>query len=346
MSIQTISVSASRSYDILVGRGAVAKLTAHKAGLSRGERCAVITDDHVAPLHLNSLTERLEQAGVEVFSFVLPHGEESKNMRTLADILSFLSRCRLTRTDTLVALGGGVVGDITGLAAALYLRGVDLIQIPTTLLACVDSSVGGKCAVDLPEGKNLVGTFYQPRLVLCDLDLLDTLPEEEWSAGAAEVIKYALGFDRELFSLCEGGIRTALSDIVCRCIELKRDTVEHDEFDRAERKKLNLGHTVAHAVELLSDYKISHGRAVAMGLALITRACLPDACARLEALLHAHGLETASPYPTDALARAARGDKKCEGDTLSLIVPTDIGACEIRELDVDALAAVLSEGLR
>ena len=188
------------------------------------------------------------------------------------ELLNFLAENKLTRSDALIALGGGVVGDLTGFAAATYLRGIDYIQIPTTLLAAVDSSVGGKTAIDLPSGKNLVGAFYQPKLVLCDTDTLNTLPEDIFRDGCAEVIKYGVLYDAELFAhLDESGLSFDREAVIARCVELKRDVVAEDEFDRGKRQKLNLGHTIGHGIEACSGYGISHGKAVAMGMTIITK---------------------------------------------------------------------------
>lgn len=345
--MQKIRIEASASYDILIGQDILPRLLTHPAGLSGIARVAVISDDHVAPLHLSRLTSLLEEAGIAHESYILPHGESSKDLSHLGEILTFLAGHKFSAADRILALGGGVVGDITALAAALYLRGVPFLQIPTTLLAAVDSSVGGKCAVDLPQGKNLVGTFYQPRLVLCDTALLGTLPEEEFACGMAEVIKYALGFDKELFSLLEVcDVKSEIERIIARCVEIKRDVVEADEFDRGERKKLNLGHTPAHAIEALSDFSTPHGIAVGMGLALMGRACLsPDEADRVDALLCRHRLPLANPYTAEELAEAALADKKRLGAHLSLILPKSVGSCEICETPVSDLAAFFSRGL-
>ncbi len=345
--MQTIRVSASRNYDVLIGSGALTELCTHPCGARAFSRVCVVTDDRVAPLHLEALLARLQEASIPFETIVLPHGEETKSLEMLGGVLNFLAAHAFSSEDALIAFGGGVIGDLTALCAALYLRGIACIQIPTTLLSMVDSSVGGKCAVNLPVGKNLVGTFFQPSLVLCDTTLLSTLPNDEFSCGMAEVIKYALGFDKELFNLLEGDLEHVLETVICTCVQIKRDTVGRDEFDRGERKKLNLGHTPAHAIEALSEYRIPHGKAVGIGLSILSHAYLsaPDA-ARVDALLSRYGLETHTAYSAEELARAALADKKRASDTLSLIVPEEIGRCEISPVPVSSLGTIFLRGLK
>lgn len=340
---ERITVHASTDYDAVVGRGASSELANFVR--SRGGVFAIVSDSNVAPLHAERVCALIRDAGGRVFTCVVPAGEASKNFSSLEFILESFAGCDLSRNDTVVALGGGVVGDMTALAAALYMRGVDYVQIPTSLLAAVDSSVGGKCAVDLRNGKNLAGVFKQPSLVLCDFDLLDTLPDAELSNGMGEVLKYGLGFDRAVFDSAANGGREAAYTLIARCVDIKRRVVEADEFDRGERAKLNLGHTAAHAIEKLSGYKIPHGAAVAMGLHIITKAFLPEALDALDAALAANGLEAKCPFDAEALAEAAKADKKRSGDTISLVVPTAIGACEVRRFRVDELREIFARGV-
>ncbi len=343
--MQTVSVNASKQYDILIGEGVLEQLVYHPAALKAGERCAIFTDENVAQTQLSKLVCILQAHDVPFETFVLPGGERSKRIAHLEEMLEFLSEKQFSRADKIIAFGGGVVGDITALCAALYLRGVTLIQIPTTLLACVDSSVGGKCAVDLSESKNSVGTFYQPALVLCDPTLLSTLPTEEFANGMAEVIKYAIGWDKTLFKLCEEAPKKHLNEIITRCIRIKRDVVESDEFDLGERQKLNLGHTPAHAIEALSQFAIPHGAAVGMGLSLMAHAYLTADAARIDTVLNQNGLSTTINFDAKALADASLSDKKRRGNTLSLIVPTAIGACEIRPTATEDLEEIYRRAL-
>ena len=244
-----------------------------------------------------------------------------------------------------------MTGDLGGFAAATYLRGIPFVQLPTTLLAAVDSSVGGKTAVDLPAGKNLAGAFYQPELVLCDLDTLDSLPREIFLDGCAEVIKYAVLGSRELFALlADIPSGKGLEEVTARCVEMKRDFVQSDELDRGARQMLNLGHTFGHAVEASSRFTLSHGKSVAIGMAMILRAacsrglCSAETRDAVIALLQRYGLPTECPYPADMLLGALSADKKIFGTRLNLVVPTDIGACRLLPVGVDELSGWLRDG--
>lgn len=348
----TVSVKASRSYDVKIGRGLLADLGAETAACVAGRTAALVSDSHVAPLYLDRAKASLEAAGFRVCAFVFPAGESSKNGRTYLDLLEFLAENQVTRSDTLVALGGGVVGDLTGFAAATFLRGVAFVQVPTSLLAAVDASVGGKTAIDLKNGKNLAGAFCQPRLVLCDLDALDTLPEADFADGCAEVIKYGMLGDPALLALLETtDLRAEPEEIVARCIAKKRDLVEEDEFDTGARQLLNLGHTIGHGVEACSGYEISHGRAVAIGMTLITRAaiaqglCPAGVLPRLTALLERHHLPVATDYGAEELYEKTRSDKKRTGGTITLVVPTDWGQSRLEKVPVADLRHWIEKGL-
>lgn len=349
--MKTVTIQASRRYDVCIGHGLLSEAGARIAALTHSACAAVVSDDTVWPLYGAAVCASLERAGLRVVSYVFPHGESSKNLLEYAKILNFLAEAQVTRTDVLVALGGGVTGDLGGFAAATYLRGIRFVQIPTTLLAAVDSSVGGKTAVDLPAGKNLAGAFYQPDLVLCDLDTLATLPQDIFLDGCAEVLKYGVLGSRALFDLlAEVPSGTALEAVVAACVEMKRDIVQSDEFDRGTRQLLNLGHTFGHAVEACSRFTLSHGRSVAIGMAMIVRAaCKRGFCdgqtrdALLARLAH-YGLPTDCPYPADMLLGALCADKKRSGAMLSLIVPTEIGCCRILPVPLDELPGWLRDG--
>ena len=240
--MKTITVNASTAYDIIIGENLLSQSGMYCLG-ALGKACSVciVSDDNVAPLYLDTVKNSLEAEGFSVLSFVFAHGEESKNMDTLAELLEFLAEHRLTRSDALVALGGGVVGDLTGFASAIYLRGIRFIQIPTTLLAAVDSSVGGKTGVDLNAGKNLAGAFHQPSLVLCDDTTLDTLSPAIFADGCAEVIKYGMINDRAFFERLKDGIREQIEDVIAACVINKSRIVESDEFDRRSDIYCSLG---------------------------------------------------------------------------------------------------------
>ena len=352
MDMRRIRVQVQNGYDVCIGRG----LTAGFGGLLRsavGEcRVAVMTDSNVAPLYLDALTQSLEQAGYDVCAFVFPAGESSKRMDTLAEILEFLVENRLTREDCVIALGGGVTGDLTGFAAGCYLRGIRYVQAPTSLLAAVDSSVGGKAAVDLSAGKNLAGLFYQPSLVVCDTNCFATLPESEIANGSAEAIKTGVLGGETLFGLFESGAaREQMEQVVAQCVAYKARIVEADERDSALRNILNLGHTAGHAIEVCSEYAIPHGQAVAIGLGIIARASerLGEAqepiYERIRQTLVKNGLPVVSPYSPEELAAAALSDKKRAGDSIRLVLPRAIGNCVLKSVPVSELLSIFRAGM-
>ena len=348
----TVTVRASRPYEVTIGRGLLDTVGRQAAGQWKGRSAAVVSDSTVAPLYLNRVKDSLERAGFRVHSFVFPAGEDQKNGGTYLKLLEFLAARRLTRADGLIALGGGVVGDLAGFAAATFLRGIGFLQLPTTLLAAVDSSVGGKTAIDLTNGKNLAGAFYQPQAVLCDLDTLDTLPAEVFADGCAEVIKYGMIGDPALLARLETvDFRVDPEELVARCVAQKRDLVEQDEFDTGARQLLNLGHTLGHGVEACSGYTVSHGRAVAIGMTLVTRAavafgrCPAEVLPRLRRLLDRYGLPDATAYSAQALYEKTLSDKKRSGDTISLVVPIAWGASQLVRIPVSELPAWIERGL-
>lgn len=348
----TVTVRASRPYEVTIGRGLLDTVGRQAAGQWKGRSAAVVSDSTVAPLYLNRVKDSLERAGFRVHSFVFPAGEDQKNGGTYLKLLEFLAARRLTRAEGLIALGGGVVGDLAGFAAATFLRGIGFLQLPTTLLAAVDSSVGGKTAIDLTNGKNLAGAFYQPQAVLCDLDTLDTLPAEVFADGCAEVIKYGMIGDPALLARLETvDFRADPEELVARCVAQKRDLVEQDEFDTGARQLLNLGHTLGHGVEACSGYTVSHGRAVAIGMTLVTRAavafgrCPAEVLPRLRRLLERYGLPDATAYSAQALYEKTLSDKKRSGDTISLVVPIAWGASQLVRIPVSELPAWIERGL-
>ncbi len=349
--MRTVRVQASGSYDICIERGILAHAAEHLSSVCAGARIMIVSDDTVWPLYGVGLEGDLIAAGWNVCHHIFPHGEQSKTIENYVNLLGVLAASRLTRNDTVLALGGGVIGDLAGFAAATYLRGVRFVQVPTTLLSMVDSSVGGKTAVDLPAGKNLAGAFYQPVLVLCDPDCLRTLPAAEFSAGCAEVIKYAMLGNADFFhDLEQTSVQHQVDHVIEVCVTMKRDIVAADEFDRGMRRLLNYGHTFGHAVELCSGYSIPHGQAVSIGMAMVTRAavlrgiCPADACSKLLALLHAHELPTECMFSAQELMQAAEHDKKATGRSVSLIVPVCIGRCEVRDVPMAELSAWIQDG--
>ena len=343
--MRTVSVKASRNYEVRSGSGLIATLGENIP--AKAKKVCIVSETNVWPLHGQAAVKSIEAAGFEVTSFVFPAGEESKCGATYLELVNFLAESRLTRTDCLVALGGGVVGDLTGFAAATFLRGIPFIQVPTTLLAAVDSSVGGKTAIDLPAGKNLCGAFYQPSLVLCDTDTLRTLPDDIFRDGCAEVIKYGVLYDPALFStLQEQGMDFDREAVITRCVELKRDVVAEDEFDTGARMKLNLGHTIGHGVEALSHFQLSHGKSVAIGMAIVARsACDPATRDSILNILSRFGLPVDTTSTAEELYTCALSDKKRAGGTVSLIIPRAIGDCAIVPTPVGDVKAFIEKGL-
>lgn len=348
----TVTVKASQTYDVTIGRGLLATVGRTAAACFRGRTAAIVSDTNVAPRYLNAVADSLKGDGFRVCSFVFPAGEENKNGSTYLNLLEFLAQEHITRADGLIALGGGVVGDLTGFAAATFLRGIPFVQLPTTLLAAVDASVGGKTAIDLRGGKNLAGAFYQPKAVLCDLDTLATLPDEIFSDGCAEVIKYGMIGDAALLDKLEKiDLAADPEEVAARCIAQKRDLVEQDEFDTGARQLLNLGHTIGHGVEACSDYTISHGKAVAIGMTLVTRAavafglCPAAVLVRLTALLQKYHLPTATDYTAQELYEKTLSDKKRAGDTITLVVPVAWGRSQLEKVPVGDLLTWIERGL-
>jgi 3-dehydroquinate synthase len=350
-------------YDVVVGRGLLATAGERIAPLTRG-RTVIISDETVAALHGPALSASLTAAGVRNEIIAVPPGEGSKSFAELERLMDRLLAAGLDRKDVVVALGGGVVGDLAGLAAALYMRGIDVVQVPTTLLAQVDSSVGGKTAIDTPRGKNLVGAFHQPRLVLADIDVLATLPPVQLRSGWAEVLKHGLICDAAFFDWLAGegasgatGDPAALERAVVRSVEIKSGIVGEDEKEAGRRALLNLGHTFGHAVEAelgFEEAAMAHGEAVALGcvLAFQYSACLglcdPEEVETMDAAIAAAGLPTrlkqAGDFTADALIARMAGDKKAEGGRLTLVLARGIGDAFVEKtVDAADLRAFLIE---
>ena len=349
--MKKVTVNASRVYDIIIEKGILDKVGEESAKVIKPCAAAILTDSNVAPLYAERLEKSLISSGFSPLRFTIAAGEESKSAESYLSFLNFLAENKITRSDCIFALGGGVVGDLAGFAAATYLRGIKFIQIPTTLLAMVDSSVGGKTAIDISAGKNLVGAFYQPSLVLCDYHTLDTLPDNVFADGCAEVIKYGIINDKPLFDKLKNPIKDQIEDVIENCVRDKRDVVDADERDVGVRQLLNLGHTAAHSIEMLSSFEISHGSAVAMGTALISRAaarlglCPERDVEEIVKMLKSYGLPTECPYSAPELTKIALSDKKRSGGRINLIIPFGIGNSQIYEIDVTELEAFFAKGL-
>ena len=351
-SIKTVQVHTVPAYEVSIGGGLLHTCGQRLAQVLASCHVAVITDSTVASFYLDTVCKSLRGAGFAVSSHVFPAGEANKTVDTLADILEFMAERRLTRTDCVVALGGGVTGDMAGFAAAVYLRGIRYVQMPTTLLSAVDSSVGGKTAIDLKAGKNLAGAFLQPAAVLCDTDCLASLPADVFADGAAEAIKTGVLCDEALFALFEDGtLHADPAEVITRCISYKAGVVERDEKEQNERRLLNLGHTVGHAIEKCSGYTIPHGHAVAAGLAIMARSAEKlgwtdePIAARIAACLEKNGLPTSAAYSAEDLAHAASADKKRAGSDITLVIPRKIGCCELKKVPVTELLPIIAAGL-
>lgn len=350
--MREVQVTASGCYQVLIGSGILTHIGPMLRTLVLGNRVTIVTDDTVQALYEAPVRASLEEAGFRTATFVIPHGEQSKCAASYIALLNFLADNQMTRSDTIVALGGGVVGDLAGFAAATYLRGIAFAQVPTTLLAAVDSSVGGKTAIDLDAGKNLAGAFWQPCLVLCDYDTLNTLPPETFADGCAEVIKYGILGDEELFShLEQKGLDFDRETVITRCVEMKRDIVQEDEFDNGKRQLLNLGHTLGHAVEACSDFTLSHGKAVAIGMACVARAaafagiCMPDCTQRVEQVLDTFGLPKRTDTPIADMMQVMLRDKKRRDDKITVVMPEQIGACRLEKIPVESLEFFMKAGM-
>jgi len=349
--MECIEVRTKDPYKVYVGRGILSSCI-EALDLSPLS-VALVSDSRVYSLYGEQVREAFQKKGHRVVAIPFPEGEASKNLSTLSDLLEGFAEAQLTRSDLVVALGGGVTGDLAGFASAVYLRGIPFVQIPTSLLAMVDASVGGKTAVDLKAGKNLAGSFHQPKAVFCDSAFLDSLSPERFREGAAESLKCGAIFEEALFEQMEaGGLFNEDRDgIIARCIRHKAEVVERDEFDRGDRQLLNFGHTPAHAIEKLSEFRIPHGEAVAMGMALMTRAaekrglCPTGSALRMEKALKTLGLPVQCPYTAKDMASIALSDKKRTGKSIKLVIPERIGHCVLHTLPVTEMEEFFQDGL-
>ena len=359
---------AGRGYDIWIGPGLIGQAGAHIGPLLARPATVIVTDETVAGLHLEALKAGLAAEGIGAEAIVLAPGEATKSMAELTGLLERLLALKVERDDLIVALGGGVIGDLAGFAAAVLRRGVDFVQVPTTLLAQVDSSVGGKTGVNAAHGKNLIGAFHQPRLVLADTYVLETLPDREFLAGYAEVAKYGLLGDAKFFEWLEknaadmlAGDQAARIHAVRRCCEMKAGIVARDEHERGERALLNLGHTFGHALEAVTGYsaRLLHGEAVAIGLALAFETsarmglCAQECPSRVRAHLAAMGMKTdladiAGDLPdADGLMALMAQDKKVRQGRLTFILARGIGEAFVeRDADLGVVRGVLGDGLK
>lgn len=341
--MEKVKVNASTSYEILIDKGILDNSGEYISSVMKSKKVCVVTDDNVDRIYGKRFIESLEKAGFTAKKIVFPHGEASKNHSTLLAIYEFLAENGFTRSDFIAALGGGVVGDTAGYAAATYMRGIDFVQIPTTVVSQSDSSVGGKTAVNISAGKNLVGAFHQPRLVICDTDTLKTLTPDFFSDGMAEVIKHGMIKSPELFNiLANKDISENMVDIMKRNVSIKGKVVEADEREKGERMLLNFGHTLAHALEKYYNYTgIAHGHAVAVGMSVFTHIaerrgmCRKVVADELDKLLIKCGLPTTDSAPLDKLFELSLHDKKHLSNGMNIVICTDIGKSEVVRMSVD-----------
>lgn len=350
--LKKITVTASKTYEIIVSRNLLKNIGDYvKAEVGVG-KAALVTDDKVDSLFGEKVATSLQDAGFVVEKFVIKNGEQSKNSENYLALLNFLAQNNFTRSDVIIALGGGVVGDLAGFAASTYLRGVRLVQVPTTLLAAVDSSVGGKTAINLDAGKNLAGSFYQPNLVLCDCDTFLTLEPDVFKDGCAEVIKYGIIADKNMLLNLKVRLQNDIDSIVTNCIKIKRDIVIKDEYDNGMRKLLNFGHTIGHAVEKNSNFAISHGKAVAIGMIIVSRAakklghCSEQCYQQIYNIIKDFGFELTTEYSALQLYDFALSDKKRAGDSIDVVLPEELGRCVIKSFSVEQLFELINLGIK
>lgn len=356
---QTIQVGlGERSYPISIGSGVLDSIGNRLRAANIAKRYALISDDQVAGLYGARVLQSLSDAGLSCELLTFPHGEISKHLQTIGDLASGLAERGFDRKDGLIALGGGVTGDITGFLAAIYMRGIPFVQVPTTLLAQVDSSVGGKTGVDILQGKNLIGSFYQPKAVFIDTEVLGSLPRTEFIGGMAEVIKYGASIDADFFTWLGENRQAILAlepsciiPMIRRCCEMKATVVEQDEREGGLRRILNFGHTIGHAVEAASGYRLIHGFAVAIGMVAVAELAVksglaaPGVAGAIRELLEAYELPTAIPseFSPETLRAYLQTDKKTVGGRVFFVLPEQLGQVRITDQVSDAdLDAVLT----
>ena len=346
-----IDINASKQYTVTVGYDLLDKcgemILEKIKGLKPG-KAVIVTDDNVVKLYAEIVKDSFERSGFTVFQYVFKHGEKNKNINTVNSMLEFFAENNVARGDIVIALGGGVTGDAAGFCASVYLRGINYIQIPTTILAAIDSSVGGKTAVNLNAGKNLAGAFWQPMYVICDCACFKTLPGSVYSDGMAEAVKYGVINDNELFENLKSGNTGDIAHVVKRCVEIKRDYILKDEFDTGERQILNFGHTFGHAIEKCSNYTVSHGHAVSVGMIKAAEIGLKlgvtkdeDIILKLKTALYKYALPAETRINSAELAEAIYKDKKINRGYLTFVLPERIGNCVLYKIPLEILAKVI-----
>lgn len=349
---ETVRVSIGDGYIVHIGSGVLKNCGKMIRDFTGARRVAVITDTNIQALYLERVMTSLLDAGMEARAYTIEAGEGAKTIQTFLNVMSFFVTCGLDKLDCAVALGGGIVGDVAGFATACYLHGIGYVQMPTNMLAAVDSTIGGMTSLNIDEGKNLIGTLWQPRAVLCDVDTLKGLPADVYNDGISEAIKTAIIADGELFNILESGSFEGREvEIVSRAVTAKAIIVERDERDIGIRALLGLGHVPGNAIEILSDYKISHGHAVAMGVCIMTRAaaalgyCDVDSARRIQAAYEANKLPVISPFSVERLVQTARSDRARRGDAVTVVFPRKIGSCRLEKVTFEKLESVFALGM-
>lgn len=347
--MSVISVTKPRQYDITVENGILNNCGEIIRRVVKGNNCVIVTDSNVAPLYLATAKESIEAQGITVSTHIFPAGEENKTLATVEDMLRAFCEAELTRSDFVVALGGGVCGDLTGFASAIYMRGIAYVGIPTTLLSQIDSSVGGKTGCDLSFGKNLVGAFHTPKAVIIDPLCLNTLPTRIFNDGLSEAIKYGVIKSEKLFNrLVDENAKDFINELIEECVSIKRDITENDFFEKGERMLLNYGHTIGHAIEKYYNYKdVTHGEAVCIGMVTMAAAaernglCEEGLAKKITSCLHKYALPATTGIELEKLCEGAMHDKKRRGKDIKIVMPQKIGACIIETIPADSLAQYL-----
>lgn len=345
MSALKISVTKPKKYEIFIENGLLPNCGKLIKSAVKGDSCLIVTDSNVAPLYLETVETALKNEGFKTATYIFEAGEESKNFSTVEEILCAMCEAGLTRTDFAVALGGGVCGDLTGFASAIFQRGIDYVGIPTTLLSQIDSSVGGKTGCDLVYGKNLAGAFHAPNAVIIDPGCLDTLPEKVYNDGLGEAIKYGVIKSAPLFErLLNEDAHTFINELIIECVTIKRDITENDFFDNGERILLNFGHTIGHSIEKYYNYRdITHGEAIGIGMVIMAVAaerngdCEDGTAEKITECLHKYKLPATTGIDPERLCEGALGDKKRIGKDINLVIPQKIGTCIVKRLSTDLL---------
>ena len=347
------TVHTSKEYDVILQKGVLQSVPPILYDHFGKVKYVIVSDSTVAELYGKKLLTDLNNAGNESYLYVLPEGEKGKNVNNALDLIFFISKKQFTRSDIIIALGGGVTGDIAGFCSSVYMRGIRYVQIPTTLLADVDSSIGGKTGVNTDYGKNIIGSFRQPSLVIIDTDCLKTLSQKEFLCGVGEIIKYSVLSDKPQAERLKNGISAEdedLESIISECIEYKKAIVEADEFDeKGIRNVLNLGHTFAHAIEKLSDYSVQHGFAVATGVCIACSISVylgilsPEKANGIRDVVSSLGFETKTDYPADILVEAMTSDKKRKDRKILLVLPKESGGCIEKSFEKSELTELLSK---